>query len=67
MQALTVGLKVRNGFYLVIDQELRFRDVPIQFENILPQEIGGPLEALGVVLDQAQQNAILEVQSPEAG
>ena len=67
LQALAVGLQVRDGFDFVIDQELRYGDVPVQLENILPQEVGRPLDALGVVLDCAQQNAILEVQGPEAG
>ncbi len=67
LQALAVGLQVRNGFDLVVDQELRYGDVSVQLENILPQEVGRPLDALGVVLDRAQQNAILEVQGPEAG
>ena len=67
LQALAVGLQVCDGFDLVVNQKLRFCDVPIQLEYILPQEIGGPLDALGVVLDRAQQNTILEVQGPEAG
>ena len=60
-------MQVRDGFDLVIDQELRYGDVSVQLENVLPQEVGRPLDALGVVLDRAQQNAILEVQGPEAG
>ena len=67
LQALAVGMQVRDGFDLVVDQELRYGDVPVQLENVLPQEVGRPLDALGTVLDRAQQNAILEVQGPEAG
>lgn len=67
LQALAVGLQVRDGFNLVVDQKLRFYDVPIQLEHVLPQEVRGPLDALRVVLDNSQQNAILEVQGPEAG
>ncbi len=67
LQALVVGLQVRDGFDLVVNQKLCLRNVPIQLENILPQEIGRPLDALWMVLDDSQQHAILEVQSPEAG
>lgn len=67
LQALAVDLQVRDGFDLVVDQELRYGDVSVQLENVLPQEIGGPLDALGVVLDDSQYNTILEVQGPEAG
>ena len=60
-------MQVRDGFDLVVDQELRYGDVPVQLENVLPQEVGRPLDALGMVFHRAQQNAILEVQGPEAG
>ena len=67
LQAFPVGLQVCDSFDLVVDQELRFGNVAVQLEHVLPQEIGRSLNALGVVLDGSQQNAIFEVQGPEAG
>ncbi len=67
LQALAVGLQICYGFDLVVDQKLRYGDVSVQLENVLPQEVGRPFDTLGVVLDRTQQNAILEVQGPEAG
>ena len=67
LQALTISLQVCDGFDLVADQELCFGNVAVQLKNILPQKVGRPLDALGMVLDNSQQNAILEVQGPEAG
>lgn len=67
LQALAVGLQGCDGFDLVVNQELCLCDVTVQFEYVFPQEVGRSLNALWMVLDDSQQNAILEVQSPEAG
>ena len=66
LQALAVGLQVRDGFDLAVAQKGGFCDVSVQLENFSTQKVGRSLDALEVVPDRAQQNAILEVQGWEA-
>ena len=66
LQALAVGLQVRDGFDLAVAQKGGFCDLSVQLENFSTQKVGRSLDALEVVPVRAQQNAILEVQGWEA-
>ena len=62
-----VGRQVLRCFDLVCQQQLCFRNVAIQLDQVLPQLPGDLLLPFRVLFDNSQLAAVFEIQRPETG